>query len=1600
MEGEPRRDPDARPWWRRALRVIGLAFFWPILTVFVLLASIILHLDSAPARRELCDRVEPLMNDALAGSFSMECIEISPNYIQVDNFEARSPDGTLVLRIASAQVNISRNSLFFGRLVVESVLVKEPFVDLSTDAQGEMRIANAFIPVDPTPPDPNAKKTNIPRVVIQELRLTGGRVVNLSPELDVQGIELHADGVVDDQVEAKIHSLVAEVVNTEMDQVVARIARFDADAELLTEDSITKANLRVDGMNGDFVEGDVTMVWGPEIPEDFAGTLRLQVSPETLVAAGIPQIETILESPVSGTVTADIDFSGKNVIDADLTTDGGPLLVHAELSEQWERIDVHVESESIDLAQVLVPIERGRFEGEIDAELHPPGDDGRRRVVLDGQDLSLLAPDGNTYGAPAIHAAAFLGEDHVELLELDLPHLEGDTGHLDVTGRIGFDGAVDVVVDADIPNIGTDPNLEQLVGQPVSGALVVDARVKLDPNRNFEVDASGSVVGRHLNLPGIRADYLEVRGDVSGSAPAPEADILVSTRGLRAGTANIHDADLHIVGGSPNGGPGEYRIRGDVDAELPQARADADIDLVATVDRNHYGLDGRAEVRGVWPTPITLDLDGVEYDPAVGLSARNVQVRTVDGMGVKLSGLLDLQGQSSDARVSLHDVELAQIASRFGIGFPLHGKVYTDIAFRGSIESPVLDTTGRVDGLRIGDVVFEEARWDVDVSRAGSGSSEVAVKLAVESSANGRAELDARGRVPARNPLRALPQAYWDATFTASDLRLALVHEIAPDAPELSGFVDAKVTLDGSVEQPERLAIEIDARETGIPGMAQLGAHIETVLEGDDLALAVRVLHPSDETLFVLEANATSVHPMQMATSSAPLSFLSDPWVIEFHIPERALSQFPEPLNFSAPMTASLRGRIAGGGATLSQGGRSSVDVLASGLAPVRDLLTGTGLIDTVQGKPQVGRGDFSRILEATSGYVEGWARYDADAEGCAAGNPEMRLQARLHDGRTEVRVTGEIAGRENLIVTAEAETPVARWVITPPTEIPEVRVDVEASHLPLHDVPILCNYVSGEMDMRLEGREIFGESPTVALEAVTDDLSVSGSEPLKLRLSAGANRRKATVDLSMTAADRVAFRVNGSAPLAWGDGALYPTLAEGERFEGEAEFDRMPVQPLLAAVPMISDSKGILDGEVRAWGTSAQDVHVRGAIAMKDIGFVLRQPYMRVENLEGRISLDDEGVHARQVRFTDRDGWVRVSGDLQLDGWTPRHAQVEVRSDDFPLRVEGVIYAYLDTQTQMTAELGEDLNSITINMRRTAIRLPEDIGRSIQPLAQHTDVIYEDQPGFDRNDSVAVVDDAATRQAVPTLIRVRSEPFWVRRDDFSLQVRPRLDIHLEPEEPVRIAGPVEIRRGFIAFLGKEFELLPGEVRFTGGNKIDPRVDIRAEHELRRGGEVITAHITGNLFRPELDFTSSTDPSLSDSEAIQILVRGRPGSSSGDAANEATSFLTGMFAGVLSSVTRREFGEYVPVIGLESEGGVTSLRVGFQADQLIPEALDDVILGAYVEGYVGGGSGTGSGSGGAFAGGATIEFILPRSLVWSSTYDVPTNWSTDLMWEP
>jgi hypothetical protein len=222
------------------------------------------------------------------------------------------------------------------------------------------------------------------------------------------------------------------------------------------------------------------------------------------------------------------------------------------------------------------------------------------------------------------------------------------------------------------------------------------------------------------------------------------------------------------------------------------------------------------------------------------------------------------------------------------------------------------------------------------------------------------------------------------------------------------------------------------------------------------------------------------------------------------------------------------------------------------------------------------------------------------------------------------------------------------------------------------------------------------------------------------------------------------------------------------------------------------------------------------------------------------------------------------------------------------------------------------------------------------------------------------------------------------------------------------MTGTIDLHRGYISLLGTSFDVKRGRVTLTGGESIDPQLEITAENNTPAGAKV-QLEVTGFVQAPKLAF-SINGQTVTAGEAV-LALSGQHGDSGGSGKNmedQVASAAIGMTTGLLSLGARREFGDWVPMLAFE-QGQQTRVRVGFEADKLIPKFMRGFVRGAYVEGIVaaggtsdnnGGGYATGAETNTATGSGVLLELNLPKSLVWAGQYGPGDAWSVDLDWRP
>ena len=398
-----------------------------------------------------------------------------------------------------------------------------------------------------------------------------------------------------------------------------------------------------------------------------------------------------------------------------------------------------------------------------------------------------------------------------------------------------------------------------------------------------------------------------------------------------------------------------------------------------------------------------------------------------------------------------------------------------------------------------------------------------------------------------------------------------------------------------------------------------------------------------------------------------------------------------------------------------------------------------------------------------------------------------------------------------------------------------------------------------------------------------------------------------------------------------------------------------------------------------------------------------LKDPFLRLDDVDADLQIKPDRLVVRSLSMRDRDGRIDVKGSVGLSGAEPTELDLTLVAKQYPLRRAGVMLATFNGQATFTGDLRGDPRMLDLKLgKEVSLLLPEDLRYGgVQDLAQDPMVIYQGQPGFDRSLSVEQAlqahrrGDPKEKPSAPLIVHVTStRPFWVRRTDFSFQLGIDVEIHSQ-KRGTWLEGKVDVRRGFLAILGKSFDVQSGTIQFTGATPVDPTVDLSAKYRLPSGYSVII-DVEGRVSDPELTFSSDAPEANTNAEVIALLLgTSRQGAGDDDADSQTRSVLAGLTAGLVGSLARRELGQYAPIIEVESGGTLetSGVRAGFALGDLIPEGWQNVLLGVYIEGLL-------AGSEQGPRGGFLLELLFPHHMSTTTTYEQPDNWSLDFLWQP
>jgi hypothetical protein len=1531
-------------------RLVSWFLGWPLIALVSLVVSVLFHLDTGLGRRLGRDMLNEFVSGEMVGTLHAGYITQLRLWRTVvkDTF-VYDPDGKAIIYGETVELGIDPIAALRGRLRFYYGNLTNGWVDLIDDGEGAPTFLAAFEAADQTPTEGEPFHAIVDNMDLRNLEVTG-ELLGLK---DLRVVDLDTKGRMEFYwiTDIEVWSADGRIVSpfpfeASLDNVVGSVHTDARGTQVTAEASRGHEQLTAELVYRPHEEDSA-----PEDPWDLDLFVRVEpITAETLHDVGFDWAESL-----KGETTGWVRLWGPEEdyrLQADLNTAGGRARIKGELpSEGVTRIEIS--SPNAKLGEII--------SGVPDIEVG-----GRIELTSDPKNEEVLAVELETDGFvyEDIHVPAFLAKLRAREDGLDIDSLRSQYagGDLYLDGNVEYEGVTTIHARGDVPEVSADPNFQKYAPD-IEGSAEFDLHIRQTVGGDFET--KGWVRFDRFDYGALRARFLILEGRIWGDPLKPKMDLELDGAALRVAGYPIGNGTAMLTGG-PNEytATGAFAAQGERRAEF-QARIEAnegvyrlDVDTIELAVGEH---SWRGSVNNM-----TLDADkGISFDRI--LMGRRDQ--RLEAQGVWLfDGPDDIRADLENFDLALLKILYPEDAPDFTGGVDLH------FEFRGDLDKePTIVAEGTLTDANLWDISPVNAAYlihydnglldaDAQVDLGGRGNFTMSTSGFIEPMPGGIGP--------------SLREGVYETTLSTGAMDLTLLELFfEEDPPDVQGYADASIRFSGPIDAPAfKGSIDIPALTVEGWGPVELASAFR--YEYGALLAQVRLADDDGELVETEGSLLVDLVHLVQKPEEAVEALATSPWRLSLRMPPRRLSAFPEKLS--------------------------------DRLVPDADRLQLAASL-TLAGGAFRTRGDFHSTIDWLSESSEGLCGSES--------NPRATLRAHLEDGVTELTMDGVVGDTQVLDLEASSETPLDDWLQN--AEIPSLpvtRVSADFYEAPTENLPYLCRYAAGVLSAQLRATGLFSDDPKLSFSMASDDLRARRLEPARRtgmvntivetppsrnRISAAYEDGIGEMNVDMQWWNGGLTTLSAKVPLIWDSEHPIPALARRGDVSGQADFDRMPLQAVLAWMAGVVNVEGILQGSVTAQGR-VRDPRFVGSVELSDGRVNLRSVGQTLENVTGRAIFDEDGVAVTDLKATDTKGTAELNGRVGFKRLQLNKVDVVVDAKDFPLRQEGSIMARLDGSARMIAKFEDEGLDGEVRLQKMQLDIPESTATP-QDLERHPEVflIGETYEPIRRTDPYYV--NLKIRSEGRLVIRSKDQGFYV-------EATPKLDTSLAEELTVK--GTVTLHQGSFKVFGKRFEIRSGSMVFDGDPDMNAKVDLVARHSLRGSNDTVTVVVSGRLNNPTIEFKSSV-PTTSEAQVIALLVTGSTrqqrgvNTSTAQASQETTNFLTGVAAGLFSASLQSQFGGFAPTFGItqgqaraDDTESDTAVQVGFSVDSVLPDNVP--IRGLYVEGQFvarrneGGPNTTAQ----AQRPGFLIEALWPLNFVTTGTFAPPSNWSIDVTWEP
>lgn len=1173
--------------------------------------------------------------------------------------------------------------------------------------------------------------------------------------------------------------------------------------------------------------------------------------------------------------------------------------------------------------------------------------------------------------------------DSIELMDLDLQgrlrdkriedlqlSLEQGDSKMGAQGAVSFAGEANIKVQIDLR-----PTLVQRLAQvaevPVQGRLRGYAQIQRKPDGEL-------TLGGRLNIDEARGDEWKVRAvetrfSLNGKPEELAGSVHLQVNDAAAGDAYLDELNLHAQGSARELGVKLSALAASTPRPLDGQRSpdkQAEVELAIKLQRRGVstGVEGSGSGQ-LLGRPWEVEIQKTEVFDKGAVTSEGVTL-SVGGQRLVLSGSFGgagAPGSSTELRLRGQSLDVARLAELAGLGEPLVGKLDLNAVLRGTPTVPEVQLEARGDGLGLKGkplVDFKlEAQLDAKEGLAqldSTVSSGQDLKVLFE----GAARFDGGAGALQRLVDADVQVALKVDKLTTKVLEPYLPPDSIPTAAELEGEIRAS----GSRADPRlETSLSIATAEAG--GSARLQHRLKYAEGSMETDMQVRD---------ALGLWAQAQGQVQLSPQTLTL--------------EQVLQKIPQ-----AAENAELRLELTTRKRELSKLPLIRLFIDPAELPPLA-VSSELALTKKSGSEPEVR----IRLLANQS--------QDLALGGCQSARGAVEIEA-THQGKdNQITLRALIKKREALRLHLAMEQPVVPLFAGAKPFPGPLSLELSSAELELEELPFVCERATGRVSFVGQGSDLIGKKPRLDLRAEVERLSLGGRDKVDGKISVRADHRGIEAAAEVRARERFAGQgASFQAKIPWrlAEGKL--ELEDDLPLDAQLQLHHLPIGPLLPPKGAISYARGSLDGEVRAKGTlSSPDLS--GEIRLEDLAFTSTAIAQPLRDIRGRLVFSGRKVKIQKLQAHDRDGTLSIDGLIDLTDTERVSGEVHLVAEDFPIRQAGQVVAITNLKAHATSTVTPEGTEAHLQLSEVDTWLENSEIRSGISLEGHADFNLDGRmtPAKSKSESAPErSEDTGAESSIEPAAQERrthivlesADRFWIKREDFAV----KLDLLLETElvgDDVRVTGVVGIDRGYLLLFGKPFDLKrESELRFIGSSPPDPVLAIEASHQTREG-KVVGVRITGRGSAPVVTFIVDEVP-VDASIAVQALFGSKKSNDDDDDPSlQAQSFVSALSAGVLATAARRELGAAAPILMIDPDdtAGQGRVRAGFELDEIVPEFLQPLITGVYLEGIV---AREAQGEAAAQTNfGALLELYHPKNLFTAGQYGPGTTWSVDFGWQP